>query len=518
MDHESLNRQPLERSGKLLRLLPAFALLVWGCSFTAAVPATAMPTPPPAQSPSPTVLPATASPTRLSTQSPSPAAKPTLFLPTPAQTPTYDPRSAVTVTPQARAQCPPVDPSVKPSLTLPNAITDPATWDLEPDLLAYLNAGGSVAGLIRYLDQVHLGPILQVQDLTGDGVPELVVYDSHLRIFTCKDKKYFTAAVLPPDIEIAPWILFVQDMNLDGLPELVVYRPDEASVIPVREYQILEWDGETFRNLVSPQDFSDDWFAGNDEIDDGWIAISGLPALPETDDQAQSYRLQPAGDDTWELVLTGGINYHAESPYFGPWRVATTTYRWNGASFVLSDIHFEPATYRYEAVQDADAAALHGWLERARALYRQVLTSDKLLGWPGQEFDATRIAARDSLGGPTPIPAPPDPAERPNLSAYAFYRLMLLDLLEGQQPQAEADYRALQSGYPAGQPGAAYAEMGRAFWDELLSSGDPARACQSAIDYASAHPDEILHYLGDQSHSWQSHFYEPRDVCPFWQN
>jgi hypothetical protein len=38
--------------------------------------------------------------------------------------------------------------------------------------------------------------------------------------------------------------------------------------------------------------------------------------------------------------------------------------------------------------------------------------------------------------------------------------------------------------------------------------------CAAAIQYAVEHP-EILIPLGSDYHGWQSHIYEPADVCPF---
>jgi hypothetical protein len=61
--------------------------------------------------------------------------------------------------------------------------------------------------------------------------------------------------------------------------------------------------------------------------------------------------------------------------------------------------------------------------------------------------------------------------------------------------------------------------MASAFWSEYQASNDIERACARAIDYASAHPANILAYLGNGKHAvapfgWQSLVYTPYGRLP----
>ena len=61
---------------------------------------------------------------------------------------------------------------------------------------------------------------------------------------------------------------------------------------------------------------------------------------------------------------------------------------------------------------------------------------------------------------------------------------------------------------------APYVEMESAFWEAYQSTKKMYYGCAAAIQFAVEHP-EILVPLGSDYHGWQSHIYEPADVCPF---
>ena len=114
----------------------------------------------------------------------------------------------------------------------------------------------------------------------------------------------------------------------------------------------------------------------------------------------------------------------------------------------------------------------------------------------------------------TPVPGTPDPAEYPRLAAYAYYRIMLIHLVQGHDSEATTVYNTLQEKFGNDQYGSPYVEMATAFWEAYQSTHKMYDGCAAAIQYAAEHPD-ILIPLGSDYHGAQSHIYKPEDVCPF---
>ena len=189
---------------------------------------------------------------------------------------------------------------------------------------------------------------------------------------------------------------------------------------------------------------------------------------------------------------------------------------WNGNEFNLESIQVVAPQYRYQAVQDADYATLDGDYTRAMDLYQQVIFSD-YLDWWSKEKALQRSESNSLLiqGLITPTPLPVDTTERSILSAYAYFRIILLNILEGNQAEAENTYNTLVEQYEVGKPGYAFVEMASSFWNEYLSSHDIHQACSKAVEYAEENQASTIQYLGSDYHGWQSHAYSPEDVCPF---
>ena len=111
------------------------------------------------------------------------------------------------------------------------------------------------------------------------------------------------------------------------------------------------------------------------------------------------------------------------------------------------------------------------------------------------------------------MPAP-DENEYPNLAAYAQYRMILLDVLQDQLPEAEAQVQTMQQQYLEGEEGYIFVKLAQAFWDEYTDSQDIHSACARAVGFAGMHQDEVLKYIGGY-HGYQSLDYEVADLCPF---
>lgn len=232
----------------------------------------------------------------------------------------------------------------------------------------------------------------------------------------------------------------------------------------------------------------------------------------------QIYVKDTDGNGTLELVLVGGITTNQGLRHTaGPWREITTIHMWNGQNFVHHRTLYDKPQYRFQAVQDGDRAALDGDYDRALALYWQAIEDETLDWWSLERLDY-EIAVYWSEGSPNPTPLPPvpepDPAEYPILAAYAYYRILLLDVLLGKLPEAEAVYDTLKAKYPLDQPGSYFTILASAFLEEYQASQQIYLSCQKVIQYVERYPD-ILSYLGEHNHGMESIVYTPEDVCPF---
>jgi hypothetical protein len=86
--------------------------------------------------------------------------------------------------------------------------------------------------------------------------------------------------------------------------------------------------------------------------------------------------------------------------------------------------------------------------------------------------------------------------------------------------EAGAVYGTLQEKYPEGQAGHTYAELATVFWTEYQEMKNLGRACAKAIAYATAHPVDVLAYLGNGEYGktyfgYQGLRYTSADICPF---
>jgi tetratricopeptide (TPR) repeat protein len=208
---------------------------------------------------------------------------------------------------------------------------------------------------------------------------------------------------------------------------------------------------------------------------------------------------------------------HIELNAYGHQRKTKTTLMWDGKHFVIQDTEYSPAEFRFQAVQDADYATLKGQYKKALNLYQQVISSNTLNWWSdarGKNNVAQAEASSNAL--PTPTLPAPDLTEREYLSAYAYYRIMVLKVLQGEPDQAKKTFQILRSKFPAEKPGSAYTELAAAFWNVYKTTQNIGNACHAAINYANANKSVILHYIGEQNyHPQPSLDYEPNDICPF---
>jgi len=378
----------------------------------------------------------------------------------------------------------------------------------EPQILDYLNNVGSASGLQAALSDLTLldgawkaRPQVETIDVTGNTTPDVVVeltfyeegqyFEGGLFVFMCDDGHYVGNAIVSAWGQVLPsgepeGIRAIQDMNMDGVPEIVHSQISVAGTHAyfMREFRILEWDGQKFVDLIPKDQYG---FYAQADTGDGVIG--------DTD-----------GDGTLELLLENGLG--EAYPDLGPQRKRTDIWAWDGYAYSLDRQEYTAPEFRIHAVWDGDDASLLGDYAKALAFYQQAIFDEKLFGW-----SQGRLWPDWQYGGdPTPTPAP---EERPRLSAYGRYRILLLHAVQGLQAEAQIVYETLQEKFPAGNVGHPYAELATVFWEEYSESGDIGLACEKAVEYAADYPYEILTDLGRTFYGSGQREYAPEDICPF---
>jgi len=443
------------------------------------------------------------------TPSLSPTHTPTVFitpLPTiPTFTPTFDVSTIVTVTPAPKDECPKEDPTLKPDLKV--LFAQESLRSLKDQaLLDFLNLGGTPNSVITSFLQefvwFHANMGIQL-DVTGDQVNEFLVTDQRfVYVFGCDNGKY---KILLSDSDEPMWLQSISfnashDMNLNGIPEIIIDEQGGHG-LPTGRISIFEWNGSDFAPLIQSEAYNtNQYFPFAD------MSFSPDIFIADTD-----------GNGTLELILKSNLPIPVSSQYAHliPWRNETYIYSWNGVLFTLDRIEYTYPQYRFQALQDADNEISHRNYNKALLLYQDVITNDKLQTWSlsiEENEIAKSFAIRDNY--PTPTPVPNDITEYPRLAAYAYYRIMLIHLVQNHESDATTIYNTLQEKFGNDQYGQPYVEMATVFWKAYQSTHKMYDGCAAAIQYAAEHP-EILTPLGSDYHGSQSHIYKPEDVCPF---
>ncbi len=448
--------------------------------------------------------------------------------PSPTFSSTPTPQPTITGTPEFTvtsniplSECPKGNSELKPDFTKELSAEFP---HLGEPILAFLNSGGTPQAVIQSLswtenqdlspdwmydwsitnkDEFNKSHLFE-RDLTGDGIPELVVSRVNLYIFGCRNEKYEFLLELDNDDFLnrvaAPWINGIEDLNSDGLPEIVI--KSYYGRFGNTAFRVFEWRLDKFQSLIISEPVSE-YFSKSDVFE---ISVGDL-ILDDLDKNG-----------TKELIIHG----YELITYGLPSRGEQYTFGWNGNNLVLFSREYSKPVYRFEAVQDGDRYSLAGDYDKAITFYQDAIFSDKL-DWWSSERNRYKNSCFDSKPNCPYFPTPPspDPNEYFNLAAYSRFRLMLIYILHGWQSDAEVVYNELQKQFPNGQVGYAYAELANRFWVEYQQSGNNMeRACSKAIEYAESNPVEILSYLGNGDYALayygeQSLRYTAKDVCPF---
>ena len=427
------------------------------------------------------------------TQTPVPPTSTVTPLPTiPTFTPTFDVSTIVTVTPAEKAECPKENPNLVPTFYVPSF---PECFDkdmcvfsgTEQEIQEFLNKGGNIQLIISKLQPaMNRGhKELAYQDMTGDSIPDLMFIDfsmqERMHILYCSNGRYevFTSEKDPYGSDLMAWKPIIHDVNHNNLPEVIF---TQAIGVGCCKIFTLEWNGTTFHDL-SPNGFT------NVE-----------PIIDDFDKNGVDEIIGGANTEVYPV----GLN-----------RFGTIVFGWNGSTYELVKETFPPPTFRVQAVYDGDWETLNKDFEKAFDSYQTVINDSRLVPWSDArnlyEFRNWESRGAIALTEPTPLP---DLTEYPRLAAYAYYRIMLLHLVQGQEAEAASTYQTLQETFGNDPYAAPYVKMASAFWEAYQSTKKMYDGCAAAIQFAVEHP-EILIPLGSDYHGWQSHIYKPADVCPF---
>jgi tetratricopeptide (TPR) repeat protein len=441
-----------------------------------------------------------ASPTRTST--PGPSLTPTLRY-TLTITPTFNPRAVPTKTRAAPATCP-VAASPGP-LQLTELFED--FYAPADEVLAYLNAGGSLAEVRRALGEQQAKTKLIVVDLTHDGVDEIVLFTLPVYVFSCHEGVYVKLLEVQPDISdpyFAGVDLISQDLNSDGVADLLIESSYMGARNSTLNVQVYEWNGEAFVSLI-PEAVHHPYQALGHIMFDSDVQVSMFNGHLRLEDIDRN--------GTVEIILRGGVEYGYVAQLSAPQPIEIHTWMWNGDEFNFFDVAFSPPTLKIHAVQAGDVASQLSNYEEALELYWQTIEDPSLEAWNVERNEW--MPAWTDPGTPTPTHPPPDPDQGDRVEAYARFRIILTNYLLGRVDEAEEQYRLIQSIHPPGDPGHPYAQLASTFIDTYQDTSLIGKACAAARNFADQNAMDITVPLGWAVYGEANMSYGAEDICPF---
>ncbi|MBI5352984.1 MAG: hypothetical protein HZB50_10130 [Chloroflexi bacterium] len=421
---------------------------------------------------------------------------PTLFLTsTPTNTPTTIPTSTPSSTPKT---CPAVNPDIKYHLP-----EDPYYLIKIQSITHFLNAGGDPNQLSEYFT-------INIENLNNDSVPDILVQEGSvfkvLTLFSCINGNYEEQLVgNDPEVSDIIDIMAVKDFNRNGVPE-VFYKELGCFGLRCGGLGIIEWDGEKFSRILKDKE----------RRRDKYVNVNSA-TMSEPQDV---YLKDLDGDGIPEFVWTGEVTseWHGDHWLYYPQRLATHIYKWDGENYSALPVEYASPAFRFQAVQDGDRFSSAEEYQKALGFYKMAINNNDLGWWSEDRW--LYINGQHGFGpcanSGTPCPPPtPDPKERPILSAYATFRVMLVHVLTNNLDEAEKTYQRILKTYPVDNLGFPIAEMATSFWNEYQASQNIAEACAQSITYITKHTDVLTILEG--AHSGQQIPYKnhPYEVCPF---
>ncbi len=350
-------------------------------------------------------------------------------------------------------------------------------------ILAYLNQVGSADGLVQALDvpisdEVFVFAVdVITADVTGDGAAEVLVqfgvsyggyggYNGMILLFGCEDGAFvqqhietFYGWTCPDEFY---GFARIADLNQNGTAEVYHFYVSNAGTGGCYStMRVYEWNGQALTRATWEWEFT-----GSDGAYDDCGYYLYVTSETRTLDEGGGFAarfLDANGDGVDELFLIDradrgiGINYECAEV----WTWSTP----DALDLICAQRYALPSefAYRIELLATAEDALSCGLFAGALDHYRDVITAD--VG----EFNNNSAD------------------ERAYLTAFAYYRLVQLEVIRGDRLRAAEDFTRLQWTFPEGTPGHEYAAMTRVFWEIYQGTGDIGEACDVVNIYADEH-------------------------------
>lgn len=270
-----------------------------------------------------------------------------------------------------------------------------------------------------------------------------------------------------------PKLVGINDMVGNGLPNLIVKTQICGAHTCVDSYHILQSVSDTVKNIVSRP--------GSNKAIKGITYEEDVISVTFSDIHFEDYQ----GDGRLDLFVHGG---EIGSVGAGLVRPYTQVWSWDGTAVTLADTVLDPTGYRHHILYEANDAFATADLDRALALYEQAINDPGLLTPPplGEGTEADVQAA---------------------IHQFVAFRLILLDLWQGDRPRAEGRLSWLEANY-ANTPITQAAQQLLANW---TGEGDPLALCDgiTAVLQTSPNPTGLLENMGYGNPSLTA-----VDVCP----
>lgn len=418
---------------------------------------------------------------------------------TPEPTPTFNFAPLSRATSGAPAQCPAEGDPELPDLASVGSIGEE---ELE-QIRIFLSEGGSVEYLRSELAAFGQDGILLQRDLTGDGVPEVILTRPFLEILGCTGASYQQLLRVYPEDPTFPVIrVTIADLNGNAVPELVV----ETEFWGMHDYtlnvRVYEWDGEDFVNRMAS------------EIDHPLLELgrlyweSGRALMYNGDLKLGDVDI----NGTIELVLRGGQIGGMEANMSAPQLSEQHIWMWSGHEFTFVDVLFSEPTIKFHAASIGDLYSLMGKFEEATAFYQQAIFDQELIAWNVLWIENALMGTGLEPGQTRP---PQDYEQGQRISTYARYRLLLVNYLLGNHSAVEIQYQTIEKIKEQGYAGQIYAELAGVFRQAYLDEESITEGCLAAQQFAERNARDIFGPLGPGVYGVASWGYDPEDICPF---
>lgn len=250
--------------------------------------------------------------------------------------------------------------------------------------------------------------ILVLYDQSLPGVPfgsagDLWVVNGEGVIF-----RYYTAPSTDIYEFIAPTVVSLADLTGDGLPELITDATICGAHTCYNNYRITGLrDGALVDLVLAPP-----------------VAEGEPPGTAITMSYADSKLADVDNDGLPEFLVHGGTIGSAGA---GVVRPRTEVWGWDGTAVSLAETILDPSGYRHHILYEANDRMAAGDLDGALALYETAIND---------------AALRDDGFAHAPEQT------RADISAFAAFRLILIDLMQGNAERAASRLAWLQMTYP----------------------------------------------------------------------